>query len=131
MTADEARDLLTLLSALDNRIEVNPATALSWSFALQEIPLDVAKQAVKALVEAGDAYRFTPQAIARSARPFMQRLATDVRSAKLRRLVPDDWPLSRPLPAGVAERLAAEWFANNDRDALPAAAAPTTKEIER
>lgn len=129
MTPREATELLTLISALDNRIEVNPATALSWSFALQEIPLDVARRAVKALVDAGDAYRFTPQAISKAARPFMQRLATDVRSAKLRHLVPDDWPPTRPLSDEVAERLAAEWFSTNDPDALHAAPAP--KEIDR
>lgn len=129
MNANEAKDLLLFLSAMDPRIEVNPATALSWSFALSEMPLPIARRAVKALIDAGDAYRFTPQAISKAARPFMQRLATDVRSAKLRHLVPDDWPPTRPLSDEVAERLAAEWFSTNDPDALHAAPAP--KEIDR
>lgn len=129
MNAVETTDLLTLLSALDNRIEVNPATALSWSFALDRIPAAVARDAVKAMVDAGDAYRITPQAISRYARPFMARLAADVRSARLRRLVPDDWPETRPLPDRAAAALAAEWAATNDAAELAAGAPAPRREI--
>lgn len=132
MNAAEATDLLTLIAATENRSEVNAAQALSWSFALEDVPVDVARAALKDLWRAsGEQYpgRITPQTLRKYAGPHLARLARNVRSAKLRGLVPADWPETTPLPPAAAERLRAEFDATNDVEALPSAAPTTRKEL--
>lgn len=131
MNATEATDLLTILAAAEGRSEVNAAQALSWSFALEDVPVDVAKAALQDAFKAGDEYRITPQKLRKYAGPYLRRLAADVRSAKLRKLVPQDWPATRPLPPAAAERLLREFEQTNDREELASAAAPRPKEIRQ
>jgi len=118
MNAAEATDLLTILAAAEGRSEVNAAQALSWSFALEDVPVEIAKAALQDAFKAGDVYRMTPQTIRKHAGPYLRRLAADVRSAKLRNLVPQDWPATRPLPPAAADRLLREFEATNDREEL-------------
>jgi hypothetical protein len=129
MNAEEATQLLTVISAQDPRVEVNPAIALSWSWLLEDLSLDVAKRAFASLVDAGDTSRITPAALRKYAQPHLRRIATDVRSAKIRGLIPQDWPPTRPLPAAAQSALAREWSATNDASELHAGD-PTRGEIE-
>jgi hypothetical protein len=128
VNAAEATDLLTILAAAEGRSEVNPAQAISWSFALDDIPADVAQAALREAFHAGETYRVTPQSIRKHAAPLMRRLAANVRSARIRGLVPPDWPETRPLPDAVRDRLAQEWEATNDAGEL-AAGTPKRREI--
>jgi hypothetical protein len=121
MNAAEATQLLTLIAAAEGRSEVNPAQALSWSFALDDIPAEIAQAALRDAFHVGDAYRITPQTLRRHAAPLMRRVAADVRSAKLRGLIPDAWPETRPIPSEAADRLRAEFDSTNDRPELGAA----------
>lgn len=115
MNATETTQLLTLIAAAEGRPEVNPAMAISWAFALDDIPFDVGQSALKDAFHAGEFGRINPQSIRRHAAPHLRRLARNVRSAKLRHLVPDEWPENRPLPPAAIERLKAEYEATNDR----------------
>lgn len=130
MNAAEATDLLTVIAAAEGRSEVNSAQAISWSFALEDVPVEIAQAALKDLWrETEHPGRITPQTLRRYARPHLQRLARNVRSAKLRGLVDDAWPEHRPLPDDAAEKLAAEFARTNDVDALASAAPPAPKEL--
>jgi hypothetical protein len=131
MNAREATDLLTIIASAEGRSEVNEAQAISWAFALDDVPVEIAKHALQDAFRAGDTYRLNPQTIRKHAAPYLRRLAANVRSAKLRRLIPQDWPDTRPLPPAAAERLRLEFDATNDREEIASQAAPRPKEIDR
>lgn len=113
MNTIEAGKLLAVLSAIDNR-EVDAVRAQGWSFALDDVSLEVGQLALKDALRATDAAYITPQVIRKYAAPHLRQIARDVKSCKLRGWLPDDWPDEKPLPADVRERLTREFFAGND-----------------
>lgn len=129
-TTEGCLDLLTALASLDPRVKFDAATAFGWAQVLRDVPDEV-------LVPAGfDAARandyggiITVGMVEKHAQPHLRRIASDVKSAKLRRLVPADWPATQPLPDDVRKRLAAEWAANNDRPNEIAAAGGRVADI--
>lgn len=108
-------DLLSMLSLADNR-RFDEGVAIGWSEFLYDLPDEVLIPAGRDAIRNSDTY-ITPQVIGKFAAPHMRRIASAVKSAKVRRLVPADWPATRPLPADIAARIADEWAANNDRPA--------------
>lgn len=123
----EAGQLLTITAAVTGRTPT-AAQAQGWAWALDDLPYPVAEQALRTALAEGETY-ITPPTIRRHARAHLRRLAADVRSARIRGLVPRDWPETRPLPPDAAAALAAEWAATNDAGELHAAA--PHREIEQ
>jgi hypothetical protein len=113
MNPQEAATLLAMLSSIDNR-EVDAVRAQGWAFALDDIPFDVAKLALHDALHADDIGYIDHKAIRRFAAPHIRRIARDVKSAKIRGFIPDEWPDTRPLPAPITARLVAEWETNNN-----------------
>lgn len=113
MNATEAGQLLIILAAVTGR-EPNAAAAQGWAFALDDVPYEIAQDALRDALRSPDAAYVTPQTIRKHAAPLLRRLAASVRSARLRGYVPPDWPETRPLPPAAAERLRAEFEATND-----------------
>lgn len=127
-TTEGCLDLLSVLASLDPRVKFDAATAYGWAQALAAIPDEVLIPAGMAAARANDqGYPVNVGMIEKQAQPFLRRIARDVRSARIRHLVPDDWPDSRPIPAHAAEALAAEWAANNDGPAEITGPVATTR----
>lgn len=112
MDIQDAGKLLTLIAAAEGR-EVNAAMAQGWAMYLDDIPFEVAEKAFHDAIHAGEIIR-APQIIRRYAGVHLRRLAANVRSAKLRRYIPQDWPENRPLPPIALDRLRSEFDATND-----------------
>lgn len=113
-TVNGCIDLLTALSALDPRVRFDAATASGWAAVLHRVPDEI-------LVQAGmDAARgneysglVTVGMVEKAAESYLIKIARDVKSARMRKLVPDDWPDNRPIPAEARERLTREYYATN------------------
>lgn len=124
MNATEAAKLLAILAAVDRR-EFDTTTAQGWAWALPDATLEHALEAARRAMDTGSYVDVT--AIKTQLRAMRPRLEADVRSAKVRGLIPTDWPTSRPLPAPLEQRLRdaqhATWTATNDR---PEQIAPPT-----
>lgn len=114
MNAIEATKLLAILSTVDKR-EFDATTAQGWAWALDDIPYSLALAAAKKALTHG--YVDIP-AIQKQIRTMRLSIESDVRAAKLRGLIPDEWPRSQPLPDAVMDRLADArkqlFEANND-----------------
>lgn len=113
MNAEETMRVLLVVVGSQGRSEVPPAMALAWTIAFEEVAYEVAMAGAREALKRGDVLR-EPRDLKRHTDPLMRHLAMDVKSAKIRGLVPDTWSKTRPLPTAVAERLRAEWAGTND-----------------
>lgn len=108
-------DLLSVLASLDQRVRFDDVVAIGWSQALYDLPDEVL---VQAGVEAARANRngsmVTAGMVHDHAQPAMRKIARDVRSAKLRGLVPQSWSDRQPIPVEAQERLRREFEGTND-----------------
>ncbi len=112
MNQREAGELLTIASAFDRWITVNDATSTAWAYALADVPADLGKRAVLAHYTGADAHKqLMPadiiKAVEREARLTRPQVEADVRSAKARGLIGQEWPEAKLLPDDVRGRLAA------------------------
>ncbi len=103
MNATEAAKLLAILSAIDRR-ELDATTAQGWAWALDDVPLGLALTAAKRAQQHG--HYVDVQAIQREITGMRQHIESDIRAAKARKLIPDTWPKTQPLPDDVATNLA-------------------------
>lgn len=102
MNATEAAKLLSVLAAFDRR-EFNATTAQGWAWALDDVPYNLAMAAAKRALKHG--YVDVP-AIQKEIKAMRYGIESDVRAAKQRGLIADDWPKSMPLPDDVMGQLA-------------------------
>lgn len=114
-TTQGCLDLLSTLASLDPRMKFDQATALGWAAVLNDV-------ADEALIPAGiDAARdaggfmVTVGLVEKHAQPYMRKIARDVRSARLRGWVPQNWPDTRPIPAEARQKLTREFDQTNNR----------------
>lgn len=118
MTPLDAANLLKLLSATDGRAS-SKETATAWAFALDDISYADALQALRAHQRGEHRHEFfshnhirdfiegRDRSDRRARRLDPDQVEADVRSAKLRGLLPADWPRGQALTPEVTERLAA------------------------
>jgi hypothetical protein len=115
MNATDAAKLLSVLAELDRR-EFNAITAQAWAWALDDIPYNLGLQAAKNAYKAGSYVDIA--AIERQITRMRPQIESDVRAAKLRGLVADDWPKTQPIPDAAMDKLVAArkqlFEANND-----------------
>lgn len=110
MNRTEVAQLLTLASAFDKR-KVDDPTVLAWHAVLKNFDYGLAEQAVIEH-QAGALRReyltvgHVVDAVRAASRQNPEQIEVDVRSAKARRWIPQDWPRRQPLPADMAARLA-------------------------
>lgn len=112
MNKTEIGKLLTFVSGYDRR-QVDPVTIHAW-FAVPEIAAAEYEQAMAVAIshhsEPGTGY-FDTRALVAGLRQVTRRsladVAADVRSAKARGLIAQDWPKTVPLMADVMEKLTA------------------------
>lgn len=122
-TTEGCLDLLTALASLDARVKFDAVTAYGWAQVLSNLPDEI-------LVRAGfDAARandygglVTVGMVEKHAQPYLRQIAADVKSARIRGLVPKDWPDNKPIPKAAQERLTRIFEETNDypRDIAPA-----------
>jgi hypothetical protein len=108
----EASELLSIAGAFDRWIRVDDLTATAWHYALEAVPVDLARAAVLAHYKGDNAHKsLMPadiiRAVESAARLTRPQVEADVRSAKARGLVDQSWPDAQVLPELVRERLAA------------------------
>lgn len=115
MNATDAAKLLSVLAELDRR-EFNAVTAQAWAWALDDIPYNLGLQAAKNAYKAGTYVDIA--AIERQITRMRPKIESDVRAAKLRGLIPDDWPKTQPIPDHAMDKLITArkqlFEANND-----------------
>lgn len=110
MNRTEVAQLLTLASAFDRR-KVDEPTVHAWWAVLRDFDYRLAEQAIiehqagplrKEYLTVGH----VADAVRTASRQNPEQIEVDVRSAKARRWIPEDWPRRQPLPADMAARLA-------------------------
>ncbi len=108
-------DLLSVLASLDQRVRFDEVVAIGWSQALFDLPDEVLIPSAVAAARANrNGAMVTVGMVEEHAKPFMRRIARDVRSARIRGLVPREWPDNRPIPESAQEQLVREFEATND-----------------
>lgn len=127
-TKEACLDLLSVLASLDQRVKFDQVIAVGWSQALYDLPDEVLIPAGLAAARSiRNGAMVTVGMIEDHAQPFLRKIARDVKSARLRGLVHESWPLNRPVPAEAQEALKREFLATNslpDEIAAEAASAP-------
>lgn len=103
MNASEALKLLSVLAEIDRR-EFNATTGQAWAWALEDVEYARGLEAAKRAMKAGEKY-IDLQTIQHQLRAMQPRLEADVRSAKLRGVIPDDWPKHKPLTLALEAEL--------------------------
>lgn len=102
MDAKEALAVL-LRWAIDDRREVNAVIARSWADRFWDIPARIILDAGERVLDQGG--YIDPRSIKRELAIMRPAWESEVRSAKLRGLVSNDYPKSQPLPDAVAAQL--------------------------
>lgn len=111
MTIPEAAQLLALLSAFDGR-DVDAIQARAYAVILAEVPYANAVDIAMDLMKHGE--RFVDgRSILAGYEAVKSRSRQQVRSAKLRGIVPLDWPESTPLTPDAKQRLFKVWAKEN------------------
>lgn len=120
MNKTQVAQLLTVASGFDRR-QVDELTVTAW----HQVP-EIAGANYDTAVKVVIAHQTSPQAgeyftvrhlvagLRKSARSTVEAIEADVRSAKARGLVEQDWPRRQPLTADIAEKLTAA--RNRERD---------------
>lgn len=106
MNDDEARRIVTLVCVAKNR-EAVPGENRMWSALFRNESYEVMERAVmQALRTPGF---FDTGHVAAQLPAINREVERQVRSARARGLVAQDWPLNRPVPEGAMRRMQAEW----------------------
>lgn len=123
----DAKEALGLLSrwAIDDRREVNAAIARSWADRFWNVPAYLVHDAAERVLDNGG--YIDQQAVKRELAGMRNSIEADIRSAKLRGIVPAEHPKDQPLTPEQLERLqqarAGLYAETNDR---PEEIAPIT-----
>ena len=111
MNQKEVAELLTIAGGFDQR-KVDDVMILSWSMvpAIQSADFEDARAAIIAHVTGPNRREYltvghVTDATQISSRQTKELVASDVRSARARGLVPRDWPEWKPVVAGVRSAL--------------------------
>jgi hypothetical protein len=108
MIFDETKRLLAYIHGFDKR-ELSDLVAVSWTDVLEDIPFDDAKAAVKQFfLTPGHGYlEITDiiEAVQFASRQTEAQIEADVRVAKIKGIVPQEWPRSKALPPAEADAL--------------------------
>lgn len=118
-TARECFQVLAMLAELDRR-EYDETTAKAWAWILGDIPAEDLQRIAFEGVKRDDGY-VDPKYISGQWEREKARARSFVRSAKLRGMIPQDWPADRPVPAAVKARLVEEAKHNLSADLVPTA----------